>query len=50
MVYHDDTLTGRVHIELDAVRPELDRPRERGHGVLDALARGAAVRDQLGPL
>ena len=34
VVNHHDSVAGRVHIELDAVGPELDRPDKSGDRVL----------------
>lgn len=48
MVYHDDTVRGRVDIQLDPISAKLERQLERGEGVLAAEARGAAMSDQLG--
>ena len=42
---HQDAVGAEVHVELDAVGTQLDRPHERRDRVLGALAGGAAVSD-----
>jgi hypothetical protein len=49
IVVNDDyAVTGRVHIELDPVRTELDGALERADRILGMTLVGAPVRDALG--
>jgi hypothetical protein len=48
VVDHDGAVTGRVHVQLHRVRAQHERPREPREGIFDALARRAAVADDLG--
>ena len=47
VVYHHDSVAGRVHIELDAVGPELDGSDKSGDRVLRVGLVRAPVGDSL---
>ena len=48
VVNHDNTVPGRVHIELDAVGAQLDRALERSERVFRVRLVSAAVRNSFG--
>jgi len=47
VVYNDNTVARRVHVELDRVCPELDRAKKCRYGVLRQRLVRPAVRDAL---
>jgi hypothetical protein len=46
VMHHDHAVLRGVHVELDAVGAELQRPEERGERVLREFAGDPAVRDE----
>jgi hypothetical protein len=48
VVNDDDPVASRVHVELDAIRPELDRALEGGDRILGMSLVCPAVGDTLG--
>lgn len=48
VVNDDDPVASRVHVELDPVRPELDRSLEARYRILGMSLVRPAVRDPLG--
>lgn len=50
VVNDDDPVASRVHVELDAVRPELDRSLEARYRILGMSLVRPAVGDTLGRL
>jgi hypothetical protein len=45
-MHDDDPILRAVDVELDAVRPQLERAEKGGQGILGALAGRAAMPDQ----